>query len=411
MEPRGGEPESPHCPPTMERTAGDVRLSSSARAAARGRSWPGVCAVERHGPLDAWWAPSGAQGDDWRASRLRPEARAGLKVSEAAVGQACGTWERGHRAGSGSAGSNRSRLGAAWMTAGRAETVAGAVDPRLDPCDSGPGSRWRRPRCADGRASPSPWVPRTRRREAACARGKVQHETTARDHRDRLAGRLRRSDGGGLLGREGVHGLVRPGRPAHDDRLAVGEAHHRGVPAAAGDGPQRPAAGCGGDWRGRGRGRPRRPRLRRRRRVRPDPAEPAHRPVAQRAADAAGHRPRAHRRGRRPRPGGAAAPWPSVRPATSSSSPACPRPFARLDPRRAGGRGAPGAPRETAQSYPSRPRPRRKATGAVILYLFPRDDAITLADEEVEFVTEIAEASIERTFELEDMVFNGRLEL
>ena len=52
-----------------------------------------------------------------------------------------------------------------------------------------------------------------------------------------------------------------------------------------------------------------------------------------------------------------------------------------------------------------------EGNGAVILYLFPRDDAITLADEEVEFVTEIAEASIERTFELEDMVFDGRLEL
>ncbi len=52
-----------------------------------------------------------------------------------------------------------------------------------------------------------------------------------------------------------------------------------------------------------------------------------------------------------------------------------------------------------------------EGNGAVILYLFPRGDAITLADEEVEFVTELAEATIERTFELEEMVFNGRLEL
>ena len=53
----------------------------------------------------------------------------------------------------------------------------------------------------------------------------------------------------------------------------------------------------------------------------------------------------------------------------------------------------------------------RKATGAALVYLFPRDDAITLADDEVEFVTEVAEASIKRKFELEDMVVNGQLQL
>lgn len=87
-----------------------------------------------------------------------------------------------------------------------------------------------------------------------------------------------------------------------------------------------------------------------------------------------------------------------------------PRPFARLDPaalmaearlERPGKR--PILPIEAAAEP--------EGNGAVILYLFPRGDAITLADEQVEFVTEIAEASIERTFELEDMVFNGRLEL
>ena len=46
-----------------------------------------------------------------------------------------------------------------------------------------------------------------------------------------------------------------------------------------------------------------------------------------------------------------------------------------------------------------------------LLYLFPRDDAITLEDEEIEFVTEVAGTSIKRKFELDDMVVNGRLEL
>ena len=87
-----------------------------------------------------------------------------------------------------------------------------------------------------------------------------------------------------------------------------------------------------------------------------------------------------------------------------------PRPFARLDP----GALAAGARLERPGKRPIVPiqaAAEAEGNGAVILYLFPRDDAITLADEEVEFVTEIAEASIERTFELEDMVFNGRLEL
>ena len=232
--------------------------------------------------------------------------------------------------------------------------------------------------------------------------GKVRHETTARLDRDRLVGGLR-GTGGGLLGREGVHRLVRPGRPAPDDQLAVGDAHHRGVSAAAEDGHQRPDAGCGGDRRGQGRRRPRRPGLRWRRRVRPDPAEPAHRPVAQRAADAAGHRPRTDGRGRRPRPVGAPAPGPAPdRLLHRRRRPAPPLRAAR--PRRADGRNPSGALRKTAhRARPGRCAARRQRG--------PRDDAITLADEEVEFVTEIAEASIERTFELEDMVVNGRLEL
>ena len=87
-----------------------------------------------------------------------------------------------------------------------------------------------------------------------------------------------------------------------------------------------------------------------------------------------------------------------------------PRPFARLDPAAltAGARlERPGK----RPIVPDQAAAQPEGNGAVIVYLFPRDDAITLADEEVEFVTEIAEARIERTFELEDMVFNGRLEL
>lgn len=87
-----------------------------------------------------------------------------------------------------------------------------------------------------------------------------------------------------------------------------------------------------------------------------------------------------------------------------------PRPFARLDPA-ALAAGARLERRGKRPIVPVQAAAEAEGDGAVILYLFPRDDAITLADEEVEFVTEIAEARIERTFELEDMVFNGRLEL
>ena len=55
--------------------------------------------------------------------------------------------------------------------------------------------------------------------------------------------------------------------------------------------------------------------------------------------------------------------------------------------------------------------PQREGDGIALVYLFPRDDAITLEDDEIEFVTEVAEATIKRKFELEDMVVNGDLEL
>ena len=87
-----------------------------------------------------------------------------------------------------------------------------------------------------------------------------------------------------------------------------------------------------------------------------------------------------------------------------------PRPFARLDPAALAAEARLERPGKRP-ILPIQAAAEGEGNGAVVLYLFPRDDAITLADEEVEFVAEIAEASIERTFELEDMVFNGRLEL
>ena len=55
--------------------------------------------------------------------------------------------------------------------------------------------------------------------------------------------------------------------------------------------------------------------------------------------------------------------------------------------------------------------PQPEGDGVALLYLFPRNDAIILEDEEVEFVTEVAGTSIKRKFKLDDMVVDGRLEL
>ena len=86
-----------------------------------------------------------------------------------------------------------------------------------------------------------------------------------------------------------------------------------------------------------------------------------------------------------------------------------PRPFAR-DPARSRAFGRlerRGKP--PILSLQAGPQP--EGDGVALLYLFPRDDAITLEDEEIEFVTEVAGTSIKRKFELDDMVVNGRLEL
>ena len=44
-------------------------------------------------------------------------------------------------------------------------------------------------------------------------------------------------------------------------------------------------------------------------------------------------------------------------------------------------------------------------------FLFPRSEAITLEDKEVEFVTKLGPLEIKRKFKLQDMVFAGKLEL
>ena len=46
-----------------------------------------------------------------------------------------------------------------------------------------------------------------------------------------------------------------------------------------------------------------------------------------------------------------------------------------------------------------------------IFILFPREAAFTVADKEVEFVTKLDKLTIRKKFKLEDMVFNGKLEM
>ena len=86
-----------------------------------------------------------------------------------------------------------------------------------------------------------------------------------------------------------------------------------------------------------------------------------------------------------------------------------PRPFARLAPDAM--TGARLERRGKPPILPLQASAQREGNGAALVYLFPRDDAITLDDDEVEFVTEVAEATIKRKFGLEDMVVNGDLEL
>jgi hypothetical protein len=46
-----------------------------------------------------------------------------------------------------------------------------------------------------------------------------------------------------------------------------------------------------------------------------------------------------------------------------------------------------------------------------VYFLFPRSEAITLEDKEVEFETKLGPMEIKRKFKLQDMVFGGKLEL
>ncbi len=48
---------------------------------------------------------------------------------------------------------------------------------------------------------------------------------------------------------------------------------------------------------------------------------------------------------------------------------------------------------------------------AEILLMFPRSEAITLEDKQVEFVTTMANQKVKKKFKLKDMVYNGKLEL
>ncbi len=53
-------------------------------------------------------------------------------------------------------------------------------------------------------------------------------------------------------------------------------------------------------------------------------------------------------------------------------------------------------------------------TGMIrVLYLFPKTDAVTieLDDEEVEFITRLVDSEVKKKFKLENMVFQGQLEL
>jgi len=46
-----------------------------------------------------------------------------------------------------------------------------------------------------------------------------------------------------------------------------------------------------------------------------------------------------------------------------------------------------------------------------VVFMFPKDDAITLDDEEVELVTRLVQSEVKKKFKLKDMMFLGQLEL
>ena len=60
---------------------------------------------------------------------------------------------------------------------------------------------------------------------------------------------------------------------------------------------------------------------------------------------------------------------------------------------------------------PVEARPEMAGRDVMLVYIFPKDDAIVLEDKDVEFVTKVGDRTIKKKFKLEDMVFNDQLEL
>jgi hypothetical protein len=50
-------------------------------------------------------------------------------------------------------------------------------------------------------------------------------------------------------------------------------------------------------------------------------------------------------------------------------------------------------------------------TGIVVVFAFPKTDAILVEDKDVEFVTKLGQFDVKKKFNLKDMVFRGKLEL
>jgi hypothetical protein len=50
-------------------------------------------------------------------------------------------------------------------------------------------------------------------------------------------------------------------------------------------------------------------------------------------------------------------------------------------------------------------------TGIVVVFAFPKTDAILVDDKDVEFVTKLGQFDVKKKFNLKDMVFKGKLEL
>ena len=53
----------------------------------------------------------------------------------------------------------------------------------------------------------------------------------------------------------------------------------------------------------------------------------------------------------------------------------------------------------------------RDGDSVMVMYFFPRTNAIALGDKDVEFVTTLAQTEVKKKFKLEDMVFAGQLAL